>query len=390
MSQQLISRNDDLRRLREDGYDVAIINGHLAVRGVPYVNTRSEIAYGVLVVQDLRLAGDKTLQPQNHVVLFTGDHPCNRDGSPIQELGGGETRLEISPGLVAVRSFSSKPVGGYKDYYDLLTTYVHILENPAKALNGSATSQRYLPAEADPGESVFCYLDTASSRAGLSAINAKVEDECIGIVGVGGAGSYVLDYVAKTGAREVHLFDGDHLETHNAFRAPGAVSLEDLRTQPNKAKYWRDRYAPLRQAIVAHDAHVTAENIQELAQLTFIFLCLDSGPAKRLIVERLEEMDKPFVDVGIGLDRNDSMVYGQVRTTASLPGVRAHFATRVDYSDDGNDVYRTNIQIAELNALNAALAVIKWKKYRGFYADLQREPGSVYMVECNVVGNDQS
>ena len=100
-------------------------------------------------------------------------------------------------------------------------------------------------------------------------------------------------------------------------------------------------------------------------------------------------MNKPFIDVGIGLERIDnSFICGQVRTTTSLPGSRTHFAARVDYSDVGNDVYRTNIQIAELNALNAAFAVIKWKKIRGFYADLECESGSVYMVECNVIAND--
>ena len=32
-----------------------------------------------------------------------------------------------------------------------------------------------------------------------------------------------------------------------------------------------------------------------------------------------------------------------------------------------DDLYRTNIQIGELNALNACLAVIRFKQLRGFY-----------------------
>ena len=36
-------------------------------------------------------------------------------------------------------------------------------------------------------------------------------------------------------------------------------------------------------------------------------------------------------------------------------------------SDDPDDLYRTNIQISELNALNACLAVIRYKQLRGFY-----------------------
>jgi hypothetical protein len=50
--------------------------------------------------------------------------------------------------------------------------------------------------------------------------------------------------------------------------------------------------------------------------------------------------------------------------------------------------YSHNIQIAELNALNAALAVIKWKKLCGFYQDLEREHCSVYTINGNHIANE--
>ena len=34
----------------------------------------------------------------------------------------------------------------------------------------------------------------------------------------------------------------------------------------------------------------------------------------------------------------------------------------------GEDDYSSNIQVADLNALNAILAIIRWKRYLGFYA----------------------
>ena len=42
-----------------------------------------------------------------------------------------------------------------------------------------------------------------------------------------------------------------------------------------------------------------------------------------------------------------------------------------------------------MNALNAALAVIKWKKTRGFYADLEKEHHTVYGVSTNVLTNEE-
>jgi hypothetical protein len=38
-----------------------------------------------------------------------------------------------------------------------------------------------------------------------------------------------------------------------------------------------------------------------------------------------------------------------------------------ELADGAEDLYRTNIQIGELNALNACLAVVRFKQLRGFY-----------------------
>ena len=331
----------------------------------------------------------ETVAPRHRLfTVFYGT--SSQNGQPLTKILHGTEQVQIAPDLRTVRTFSSKPAEGYRDYHHMMTSYIAILENPAKSL-ANVTAQKCLAFATEEDESIFCYLDTNSSRAGLTAVNTKLKEERLGIIGVGGAGSYLLDLVAKTEAREVHLFDGDHLETHNAFRAPGTMSLDELRAQPNKAIYWRDKYARMRRGIIAHDTHVTEANLDALANLTFVFLCLDSGAAKRVIVAKLEEMNKPFIDLGIGLEKSDrDTVFGQVRITTSLPGMRNHFAKRVDYSDEGNDVYRTNIQIADLNALNATLAVLKWKRFRGFYADFVPDASSVYMVEGNVISNDSA
>jgi hypothetical protein len=52
------------------------------------------------------------------------------------------------------------------------------------------------------------------------------------------------------------------------------------------------------------------------------------------------------------------------------------------------DAYASNIQIAELNALNAALAVIRWKKHLGYYQDFRDEAESIY--SSNVQQLDKS
>jgi hypothetical protein len=81
---------------------------------------------------------------------------------------------------------------------------------------------------------------------------------------------------------------------------------------------------------------------------------------------------------------------GQVRVTTSLDGHRDHVWTKgaIPLSDeDVDNEYSQNIQIADLNALNAALAVIRWKRLQGFYLDLERELHSLYPLDGNVIIN---
>ena len=78
------------------------------------------------------------------------------------------------------------------------------------------------------------------------------------IIGLGGTGSYILDFVAKTRPGEVHLFDGDCFLQHNAFRVPGAPSREDLERRENKAVYYATKYGAMRRYIIPHPYHVDA------------------------------------------------------------------------------------------------------------------------------------
>ncbi len=194
--------------------------------------------------------------------------------------------------------------------------------------------------------------------------------------------------MAKTPVSEIHLYDGDVFSNHNAFRSPGAPSLDELKEMPLKATYFRDRYSKMHRKVLAYEAFLDEENINELRAMDFVFLCLDRGGDKKLIVERMEEWGLSFIDVGMGVDLAEDALRGILRVTTSTAQKRDHLRKRVPFSDGGveND-YSRNIQIADLNALNAALAVIKWKKLYGFYQDLEKEHCSFYTINGNSIIN---
>jgi hypothetical protein len=270
-----------------------------------------------------------------------------------------------------------------------MTSYARIISHPADAIDPAATAMTFLPIPTGEEDSVFHYFDTASSRAGITASSQKLALGKVAIVGLGGTGSYVFDMVAKTPVKEIHLFDGDKFFNHNAFRAPGAPSLEQLNEQQSKVIYFRDIYAKMRRGIVPHPYYIDASNVEELRGMDFVFLCVDGRGEKRQIVERLQEWGIPFIDVGMGVELQDGMLGGVLRVTTVTPSKGDHVPTRISFpADAGEDDYSSNIQIADLNALNATLAVIRWKKLFGFYRDLDREHHSTYTIDGNMLTNE--
>lgn len=351
---------------------------------------KREVAYGTLVTP-LSLAGDVTTRPPDHVVMFAGEAPCHRDGSRIDRIIADSTRREIAPGLWIDFTFSSKPPEGYADYYEKMTAYVRILVAEAKSVDETVTATPFHLVEASGEEHVFRYTDTASSRAGISTISEKLAIGRISIIGLGGTGSYILDLVAKTPVREIHLFDGDRFLQHNAFRSPGAPSADELRKARYKVDVFADVYSKMRRGIHAHAYFIDEAHLADLDGSDFVFLSFDGGTIKRALIQRLEQTGIPYIDVGMGLYEVDGSLGGQLRLVASTVTHRNHVwaRSRIPLAEpDANDAYSQNIQIADLNALNASLAVIKWKKLAGFYQDLEREHFSVYQVNGNCLINE--
>ncbi|MFA6715532.1 MAG: ThiF family adenylyltransferase [Victivallaceae bacterium] len=390
MSRQLINHSPDLRRLVDEGYDIEIKSNYLLVKNVPYVTPEKKVAYGILV-SSLDLAGDITTKPHSHVVRFGGHYPCNMDGTEITQIKHQTITQVIDEKVTTNYSFSNKPREGYTDYYHKMTTYIAIISGPAEAIDDTATAKIFPVIETDEQESVFMYRDNASSRVDINLVTSKLELGKVAIVGLGGTGSYILDLVAKTPVRQIFIFDGDRFLQHNAFRTPGAPAIEELRAAPFKVDYLKGIYSKMHRNIVTSKDFIDETNVDQLKEMDFVFLCIDKGCAKKLIIDLLEDCDIPFIDVGMGVERADNKLFGLVRVTTSSKQKRNHIQenNRISFSaEDGEDEYSSNIQIADLNSLNAALAVIKWKKLFGFYADLENEHHSLYTIDGNILCNE--
>lgn len=371
MSRQPIALSPDLLRLQNEGYDLDVRDGYLLVRDVPYVDGSRNVRKGILISK-LRLSGDRTDKPTDHVAYWTGEHPCHADGSKIRAFENGSAPQSLGDGIQADCTFSAK--ADYRDYHHKMTTYIAMIAGEANKLDPKATAQTFPVIPETKSNGIFKYEDTASSRAGIGALNKKFEDQRIGIVGLGGSGSYVLDFVSKTSVATIRVFDADVFSQHNAFRAPGAPSIEDLAAKPQKVARFHEIYSRMRNGIDPRDELLDEANLTLLDDLQFVFLCLDAGDAKRRVVAHLNARSIPFVEVGMGIVMNDGALSGIVRVTTSVGDTQQMAEPHISYDDAAgvDNEYATNIQVAELNALSAALAVFSWKQTLGFYAQSGR------------------
>lgn len=372
MSQTLVSHNDDLWRLVKKGYAVGFDSNYLIVRDIPYLNSMGEVKWGAIVAKLVHATPEKVIQ-DNHQVLFAGGSPYGLDGAPVPNLSDRPHTLALSDAakdIVVERSFSNKRmVGGtmvdYDDFFDKIHSYAGLISGPAK--EKGATPYTFRIVESAPSYSVFKFQDTLTSRAEIIDLAAKFKDEVIAIIGLGGSGAYLLDFMVKTPVREIRAYDGDDFHIHTAYRSPGRVEKAEFGQK--KAVVYNQRYDNFRKGLLIEAKYVDPSTAREFDGVTFAFVCVDKGSARREIFDLLLAKRIPFIDVDMGLHRRDERLAGMMRATYYSPedGARVSDKGIAEFQDAPDDIYRTTIQIAELNALNAALAVIRYKQLRGFY-----------------------
>jgi hypothetical protein len=373
---ELANHNDDLKRLLEKGYAITEDHGYLVVRGIPYLDNNRDLKTGAIVMKFVDVDGKK-VRPEDHQAFFAGSDLCELDGTPIKGLGGGATTLALtsSPDVVVQRSFSNKLLTKdgskreYRDFFEKLEHYVTMISGPAKEKYG-AKPYTFRLVEETPTKSVFKFRDTLTSRAQILDLSQKFADDVVAVIGLGGTGSYVLDFLVKTPVKEIRGFDFDDFHVHTAYRSPGRLT-DPGELGKNKAEVYRSRYEYFREGLRLEPKYIDAQSLESLTGVTFAFVCVDKGKSRAGIFDLLISNKIPFIDVGMGLNRTHGPIDGTLRATyySVEDGQRLRDLALAELVDDPADEYRVHIQTAELNALNAALAVIKFKQIRGFYFD---------------------
>ncbi len=375
MFHQLVSHNNDIRLLVEKGYAVAFDSNYLVVRDIPYLDHELNLQFGAIVTK-LESVDNKKFVQADHQIFFSGTVPFNLDGKAIPNLGGGPAQLALSSAcadVIVQRSFSNKPkINGqfqeFKDFFEKIESYISIISGPAIELHNVSPYTFRAVKEIVP-DSIFKFHDTLTSKAEITDLAAKFKDDVIAVIGLGGTGSDVLDFLVKTPVREIRAFDFDPFHVHNAYRAPGYI--DESHFGKPKGTVCLDRHQNFRHGLTVINKRIDATCGEDLNGLTFAFVCVDKGSARAEIFDLLLSKKIPFIDVGMGLKRKHGVLNGMLRMTyySAEDGEKVKAKALAELTDAPENIYRANIQIGELNALNACLAVIKFKQLRGFYLE---------------------
>lgn len=391
MLTQLLDHNPDLKKLNDEGYNISIIESHIVIQGIPYVNKDKEIEFGSIYCP-FNLSEEKKITQIDHTLYFTGSYPCDQSGNEMTLIVNSPQDNKLTEDIVGHYYLSSKPESGsYPDFYDKMKKYIDLLSAPAKSINPSVRPKNF-DFNYYYQDTVFNYHDTNTARAEITSINNKVKSLKIAIIGLGGTGAFILDYISKTPVSEIALFDGDQLKNHNAFRIPGAVPSDELKKQQSKVSYLKNMYENIRSgSIHCFEEYIDNSNVEKLSGYDFVFIAIDGSKIKEVIIKFLFESKIPFIDVGMGITKNkeEESLRGQIRRTMITPDNNGCLdkIPIEEEKEDANNIYAQNIQLIELNALNAALAVIAWKKYFGFYNPLDMPCNSLFIIDQEVINN---
>ena len=223
---ELVSLNPFLKDLDETGYLIDFVGGYLILYGWPYLDQDGQLQHGDWL-SSVNLA-DGVIEPKDHQALWRGSRPCGPSGQMLA-LGGGESVVAITEGFDTNQSFSCKllddtgQMRAYVSFAEKIETYLDKITGPALAAFPDATPLAAIEIRAVEQASPLKFPDTMSARYEINDLSMRLRGKKAAIIGLGGTGAYILDFIARTHLEAIRLFDDDKVHVHTIFRMPGFI-----------------------------------------------------------------------------------------------------------------------------------------------------------------------
>lgn len=367
----------------QEGFAVRVESDTVVAEGVPCL-LRNRIVSTCKI--------EKSFDPENgkpderiggavHAVRVTTDEECDglvyqADGTPIGSQintdGRSWSDISIKRGSQTSPEEDASPE-------DLVHRY-------AKQIIGAVSAAGYHEPAYLKALNPFRISNTFEARSQIGPVQDRIREMRIAIIGSGGTGAYILDLIAKTPVAEIHLLDSDDLDWHNLMRAPGAPTAEEIgaieesksqtREPLAKVAYYHSKYDPLREGIFPHNLRVDSPSVfaefLSAHPIDFAFVCIDQlpdtdRPRQDAVYNALTEAGVPFIDSGVSITLENSAIRGSITTSGYSEGSPEWQGAIPNAAVQGDIPGYRNVQLPEVNAMAASLAVMEWRRRTGQY-----------------------
>jgi len=126
-----------------------------------------------------------------------------------------------------------------------------------------------------------------------------LESMRVGIVGLGGTGSLVLQQLVHLGIRDFLLIDPDTIEETNLNRLIGATESDVGRSKVTTAESWSRKINSKVKIEARQESVLRATTAQLLADTDFTFCCTDSHGSRAVLNQLAYQYLLPMIDMGV-------------------------------------------------------------------------------------------
>jgi molybdopterin/thiamine biosynthesis adenylyltransferase len=151
----------------------------------------------------------------------------------------------------------------------------------------------------------------------------------VGIVGVGGTGSAVVEQLVRLGVGTVSIFDGEHFERSNVNRVYGS-KVDDNGQKKVGISHGHLERIGLRTQIHTYPTPITdEETARDLCTCDIVFGCTDNETSRGILVRLSLRYLIPVIDMAVKIDSAEQQIRGVFgRVTVLFPGEACLFCRR--------------------------------------------------------------
>jgi molybdopterin/thiamine biosynthesis adenylyltransferase len=144
----------------------------------------------------------------------------------------------------------------------------------------------------------------------------------VGIVGLGGTGSIVLQELAHLGVTDFLLLDPDVVEDSNLNRLIGATPSDIGSPKVEVAKKFAQRINPKSHVETRQESVLKVRSVRTLADTDFVFCCTDSHGSRAVLNQFAYQYLIPMIEMGvvIAVDKG-TVTHVAGRTQMLAPGL---------------------------------------------------------------------